>query len=85
MTIATMTTKGQITLPVDVRARLRLGAGTKFSVSETADGDIVLRPKLGDIKALKGIVQYDGPPVSIEEMKHAVGQMIAKRSLDKAK
>jgi antitoxin PrlF len=85
MPTATMTSKGQITLPAETRARLRLVAGSKFSVRETPDGEIVLKPKKGDIRKLRGILKYDGPPVSIEEMNESIGRAIVesfKRSVE---
>jgi AbrB family looped-hinge helix DNA binding protein len=72
MTTITMTSKGQITLPAATRAKLRLEAGSKFLVSENERGEIVLKPKTGDIRRLRGVLKYDGPPVSIDEMSEAV-------------
>ncbi len=77
MTIATLTSKRQITLPADMCAKLRLTKGSKVDVSVNAAGEMVLRPKTGDIRRLRGILKYDGPPVSIEEMNEAIGDAIA--------
>jgi antitoxin PrlF len=77
MFTATMTTKGQITVPADVRAKLRLVPGSKLDFVEQPDGSYKIRTKTGDIRRIKGIVKYDGPPVSIEEMKDAIGAAIA--------
>lgn len=77
MATATVTSKGQITIPAETRARLRLVKGSKVEITVNAAGETVLRPKAGDIRRLKGIVKYDGPPVSIEDMKRAVGDAIA--------
>jgi AbrB family looped-hinge helix DNA binding protein len=80
MSTITMTSKGQITLPAATRAKLRLVKGAQMSVEETADGKVILTPKAqksGDIRRLKGIVKYDGPPVSIEDMKRVVGDAVA--------
>jgi antitoxin PrlF len=68
MSTITMTSKGQITLPAATRAKLRLIAGIKFLVTESDDGKIILTPKTRDIRELRGILKYDGPPVSIEDM-----------------
>ena len=38
-----------------------------------------IRPKTGDIRALRGIVKYDGPPVSIDDMSRAVAAAAAMR------
>ncbi len=79
MTTITMTTKGQVTLPAATRAKLRLVAGTQLIVTENDRGEIVLRPKTGDIRRLKGIVKYDGPPVSIEDMDRGIAEAVAQR------
>ncbi len=79
MTTATMTSKGQITLPAAIRAKLRLVKGSKLEVSENAEGQIVLTPrraKTGDIRKLRGILKYDGPPVSVEVMNASIGRAI---------
>ena len=87
MTTITMTSKGQITLPAATRAKLRLVKGVRMEVEETGDGKIVLTPKsakTGDIRQLRGILKYDGPPVSIEEMNEAIGRAVVesyKRSI----
>lgn len=77
MAIATLTSKRQITLPAEACAKLRLVKGSKVEVSVTPAGEILLRPKTGDIRRLRGILKYDGPPVSIEEMTEAIGAAIA--------
>jgi len=77
MTTATMTSKGQVTIPAAIRKKLRLHAGSKIDFVENQSGETVLKPKTGDIRKLRGIVKYDGPPVSIEEMNEAIGQAVA--------
>lgn len=84
MATITMTSKGQITLPAATRARLRLVQGGKFEVEETPDGKVVLTPqperkKTGDIRALRGFLKYDGPPVSIEDMNRAILEGASRR------
>ncbi|MDQ2859310.1 MAG: AbrB/MazE/SpoVT family DNA-binding domain-containing protein [Pseudomonadota bacterium] len=79
MTTATMTSKGQITVPADVRARFHLTAGTKIDFAAGQAGEIVMRPKTGDIRELRGIVKHDGPPVSIEDMNIGIGKAVAAR------
>jgi antitoxin PrlF len=72
MSTVTMTSKGQITLPAATRAHLRLVAGTKFRVAENDQGEIILSPKTGDIRSLKGFIKYDGPPVSLEDIDRGI-------------
>ena len=79
MPTATVTSKGQITIPAETRARLRLVPGTKVDFVQNAAGETVLRTKTGDIRALKGIIKYDGPPVSIEDMNASIAEAVAER------
>ncbi|MDQ3077706.1 MAG: AbrB/MazE/SpoVT family DNA-binding domain-containing protein [Pseudomonadota bacterium] len=85
MVAATMTSKGQITIPAEVRKRLRLKAGSKVDFIENRAGELVLKPRIGDIRSLRGIVKYDGPPVSIEEMDEAIGEAVVERFLRSSK
>lgn len=79
MTTITMTSKGQVTLPADVRTRLRIGKGTRLTVVETVDGSVLLTPRTGDIRNAKGIVKYDGPPVSVADMDAGIADAVAER------
>jgi len=45
MATATLTSKGQLTLPAEVRAKLRLKAGDRVSFVETEDGGFMLLPR----------------------------------------
>jgi AbrB family looped-hinge helix DNA binding protein len=51
--LLTVSTKGQITLPVDLRVKYDLKAGDKVFAEEVADGFIIRRPK-------KGLLEYEG-------------------------
>ncbi len=67
----TVTSKGQITLPAGVRARLKLVQGTALDVQETPEGNVMLVPihtKTGDLRDLKGLIRHDGPPVTLADM-----------------
>ena len=79
MPTATVTSKGQITIPAETRARLRLVPGMKVDFVQNAAGETVLRTKTGDIRALKGIIKYDGPPVSIKDMNASIAEAVAER------
>jgi antitoxin PrlF len=70
--VATMTSKGQLTVPAEVRARLGLHAGSRVSFVETADGTYELRVERGSIQDLKGLLHYDGPPKTLEEMDEGI-------------
>ncbi len=79
MVAATMTSKGQITIPIAVRRKLRLKAGSKVDFVENQAGELVLKPRTGDIRDLYGIVKYDGPPLSIEDINDAIGKAAVER------
>ena len=73
MPSATVTSKGQITIPIAVRKSLGLEAGDRIDFLETENGDYTIRPKTGSIMEMKGILQKLGyAPLgytpSIEEM-----------------
>ena len=80
MPIATLTSKGQITLPVAVRAALGLSAGNQVDFV-SKDGSFVLMPVRSDVVALKG--RFAGrvkKPVSIDAMNQAIAAGAASRS-----
>ena len=70
---ATMTTKGQITIPKDVRDRLHLNPGDKLDFIVREGGEVVLRPASVDVRDLEGILRRPGTkPVSVEDMRKAI-------------
>jgi antitoxin PrlF len=79
MATATVTSKGQVTIPAAVRKKLRLHPGSKIDFVENAAGETVVRAKTGDIRRLRGFIKYDGPPVSVEEMKEAIAEAAVER------
>jgi AbrB family looped-hinge helix DNA binding protein len=79
MSIATVTSKGQITIPQDVRERLGIETGTRVEFVERADGVVEFIPRTGSIMDLDGIIPWDGPPVTIEQIDDAIGEAVAER------
>ena len=74
MPSATLTSKGQITIPAEMRAKLRLAAGNRLDFEEQPDGSYVVRARKGDVRALKGIVPRPARAVSTEDMERAIRQ-----------
>jgi antitoxin PrlF len=72
MSRATVTSKGQITLPVEVRRALRLDPGDAVTFEPSGDGAFVIRPEAGEIRKLKGVVAAPGEPVALEAMDAAI-------------
>ena len=72
MATATLTSKGQITIPLHVRQRLKLEAGARVEFVESTDGEFLIRPAVADVRSLKGLLRRPAKPVSIEDMKKAI-------------
>jgi len=73
MAAATVTSKGQITLPKSVRDRLGVGAGDRVEFIESGGGFLVV-PATRDVRALKGLVPKPRKPVSIEDMNRSIAK-----------
>ena len=74
MSIATMTTKGQVTIPKPVREALRLGAGDRVEFVDIGNGRFELVALTRDITELRGMLGRVGAPVSTEDMDKAVAE-----------
>jgi antitoxin PrlF len=79
MATATLTSKGQITIPQEVRQRLSLDTGDRVEFVELPDGDFAIRPAVHDVRSLKGLLRKPPKPVSIEDMRAAVRTRGARR------
>ncbi len=78
MTTATMTSKGQITIPAIVRAGLGVDTGDRVEFVEVAPGRFELIAATQSVLALKGLVRKPASAVSIEDMNEAVKNAGAK-------
>jgi antitoxin PrlF len=74
MATAALTSRGQITIPIEVREDLGLKAGDRISFIKGENGEYILKAKTGSIMNLRGIIQWTGPPVTIEEMSATIAQ-----------
>ena len=72
MASATITSKGQITIPKDIRSQLGLESGDRIAFSVDDDGFVRFVPVTKDVTELKGIVPKPAKAVSIEDMKASV-------------
>jgi AbrB family looped-hinge helix DNA binding protein len=75
MTTATLTSKGQITIPVAVREALGVEAGDRVEFVEVAPGRYEFIAATRSVTALKGMFGKPRKTVSIKEM----NAVIAKR------
>ncbi len=74
MPAATLTTKGQITIPLVVRTALGLDAGDRVEFIETGDGQFSIVAATHSVQALKGMIRRPEQPVTVEEMNAAIAR-----------
>lgn len=74
MATATLTSKGQVTIPAAVRAALGLGAGSRIEFVETERGKFAIVPATSPVAALKGMLRKPPAPVSIDDMNQAIAE-----------
>ena len=77
MATATLSSKGQITIPVDVREALKVGTGDRVEFVEVATGRYELVAATQPVTALKGMFGKARKVVSIDEMNAAIGRRAA--------
>lgn len=70
--IATVTSKGQLTLPIEARKRFGIKAGSKLDFIITAGDRMEVVPMMDSVKNLKGMVPKPLKPLSLEEMDQAI-------------
>lgn len=72
MPTATMTSKGQLTVPAAVRQRLGLESGDRVEFVEIEDGRFAIQPANDDVRSLKGMLRRPAKPVSVDDMNAAI-------------
>jgi AbrB family looped-hinge helix DNA binding protein len=75
MATATVTSKGQITIPSRVRHALGLEAGDRVEFVDQGKGQFAIAAVTRSVRELKGLFQGKrSKPVSIEEMNAAIAR-----------
>ena len=72
--IATLTVKGQVTLPKPLRDQLELQSGDKLDFVLRDDGLIEVVPLKQPASKLRGMLPKPPKPVSIDRMNEAISQ-----------
>ena len=75
MALATLGSKGQVTIPKTVRDSLGIQAGDRVEFVEIAPGRFEILAVNRDVRELKGIVGKAERVVSVEEMNEAIAKM----------
>jgi len=78
---ATVTSKGQITIPVRVRKVLGLDAGDKIDFVEIEQGQFAIKPRTCSIRDLEGCVPKLDYVPTIEEINQAIFDAAAENYL----
>lgn len=77
---ATLTTKGQVTIPKAVRDHLRLETGARVEFVIEDDGTVVVKPVTRHVRELAGLLYRTGRrPVSVERMDEAIAARMRRR------
>ncbi len=80
MPTATVTSKGQVTIPKAVRKILRVNVGDQVDFVLTERGDVVVRGVSLDVHELKGLLKRPRRrAVTVEEMNASVLQRHARK------
>ena len=77
MPTATVTTKGQVTIPKEVRERLGIETGDRLSFFLQEDGSVVVKPITRHVRELGGLLHRPGRrAVSIPEMEEGIARRV---------
>lgn len=78
MALSTVTSKGQITLPKEVREHLHIGEGDRVDIQIEKDGSVRLVPVSGSVRDLYGCLRRaDVPSPSLEDLEEALLESMA--------
>lgn len=80
MALATLTSKGQVTIPKSVRESLQLHSGDKIEISVTGKGEAMIRPISKKVEDVFGRLHDPGrKAVSVAEMNEAIADRMTRK------
>lgn len=71
--IATISSKGQITIPNVIRTAFRLRTGDRVDFRIVGQDRVEILPHRASVTALRGMIHHDGPALSLADMEKAIG------------
>ncbi len=81
MATATVTSKGQVTIPKEIRKLLQVEEGDRIDFVVEASDRVVLRKPARSLRSLKGLLHRKGRrPVTVEEMNRAIARFHAREN-----
>jgi antitoxin PrlF len=69
MSNATLTSKGQTTIPKEIRDKLGLKAKDRLNFTLLHDGTVIMRVKNKSLAEISSVINYQGPVIPIEKMR----------------
>lgn len=79
MSTSTLTSKGQTTIPRDIRKRLNLHPGDRLEFVIDEDGRVLVLPASIDASELAGMLKPPARQVTVEDMNRAIRKRGGKR------
>ncbi len=76
MPSATVTSKGQVTIPKAVRQALDIKSGDRLLFRVRSDGLLEIHVETGDLRSLQGVLKHNGPSVSLSDMEDAIAEAV---------
>jgi len=75
MPISTITSKGQITIPKEIRDEMGLKPGDRVNILKESTGELSVRPINRDFRSLRGILKSKRTrPLTLKEMDEAIAR-----------
>ena len=78
MAVSILTTKGQTTIPKEIRAFLKLEAKDKI-LYQVENDKVIIRPLKGNILDLRGSVKTEEKPVDFQKMRKQTKKKVARK------
>jgi antitoxin PrlF len=81
--VSTVTSKGQVTVPIEIRKALGIRQGDKIAFT-LRNGHVTLSRQLGYTERTKGAVKTTDPPLSAEELRAVAEQAFVDETIDRS-
>lgn len=81
MAVSILTTKGQTTIPKEIRAFLKIEAKDKI-LYQIENDKVIMRPLKGDILELRGRVKTEEKPIDFGKIRKETKKRIARKIIE---
>ncbi len=80
MPTATISSKGQVTIPKKIREHLRVGAGDRLDFVLSESGDVIIEPATRTLRDLRGMLPKPAQAATLEQMDLAIAAHVSRRA-----